>query len=136
MSEATLLRVRAVDCRFVGADLAQAVVRWTTFVDCRFDEASLRLAKLEHVRFERCALAQADFTAAQLTHTAFPESDCSGADFTQACCDDVDLRDARLERLRGIASLRGAMISRDQIVPIAPDLAVAMGLLIADDRDT
>ena len=54
----------------------------------------------------------------------FPGSDLSGADFSNAHAVDVDLRDARLSGLHSLASLRGATVGVDQLVELAPTLAV------------
>jgi hypothetical protein len=65
----------------------------------------------------------------------FAGSDCSGADITKVHCHDVDLRETRLDGLRGFGSLRGAIINRAQIVPIALDLALAVGLVVREEPD-
>ena len=105
------------------------------FVDCRLDDANFRMAQLVDVQFERCGLTTADFTAGRLERVTFAGSDCSGADFTQVHCDEVDLRETRLDGLRGIGSLRGAIIDRVQLVPIALDLALAVGLVVREEPD-
>jgi uncharacterized protein YjbI with pentapeptide repeats len=92
------------------------------------------MSKCDGVRFESCALPAADFGGARLVDVSFGGSDCAGVDFTHAECGQVDLRGARLEGLRGIASLRGATIAREQVVPIAIELALALGLTISDDE--
>ncbi|MDQ1459175.1 MAG: hypothetical protein QOI08_659, partial [Actinomycetota bacterium] len=53
-----------------------------------------------------------------------------------ARCATVDLRGARLDGLRSIAALSGATIGPDQLIPLAPALAQALGLHIrADDEE-
>jgi uncharacterized protein YjbI with pentapeptide repeats len=111
------------------------VIRNSVFVDCRLDDANFRMAQLSDVQFERCGLTTVDFTAGRLERVTFAGSDCSGADFTKVHCDEVDLRDTRLDGLRGIGSLRGAIVNRAQIVPIALDLALAVGLVVREDPD-
>ena len=89
--------------------------RTVTVTDCRLDDANFRGAQLEQVRFETVNCARADFGGARLDTVAFPGSDLAAADFSNARCTDVDLRDARLEGLKGIGSLRGATIGVDQL---------------------
>ncbi len=47
----------------------------------------------------------------------------------------VDLRAARLDGLRGVGSLSGAHDRREQLIGLAPALAVAAGLKIGSDED-
>jgi uncharacterized protein YjbI with pentapeptide repeats len=133
LSEAALRRVRATDCRFTRAELPQAAVRESAFVDCRMEEVNLRLAKLEDVRFERCDLARAELHAARMTRVVFDGSGCAAIDFTKCESAEVDLRNARLGGARGFEYLRGAIIARDQVVPLALDFALALGLVVRDE---
>lgn len=114
--ESVWQRVKLVDCRASAIELPQANLRDVTFVDCKLDDANFRLAKLQRVRFDASVLA--------------------GADMSNAKCAAVDLRGARLDGLRGVASLAGATIGPDQLVGLAPALAQALGLrVLADGQD-
>jgi uncharacterized protein YjbI with pentapeptide repeats len=130
-SEAVWRRVTLTDCRVTGLELPQARLQDVTFTDCRLDDANVRLARLERVRFDRCVLIKAEFVGAQLADITFPSCDLTAADFSQARCAHVDLRDARLDSLRGIGSLQGATINVDQLVGLAAGLAHAVGITIA-----
>jgi uncharacterized protein YjbI with pentapeptide repeats len=114
-------------------DLSQSQLRDVTFADCKLDDTNLRLAKLISVRFGDSVLVTADFGAAQLEQVAFADCDLRAADLSNARCAQVDLRTARLDGLKGIGSLRGATIGVDQLVGLAPGLAHALGLTVADD---
>jgi uncharacterized protein YjbI with pentapeptide repeats len=98
------------------------------------DEANFRLAKLLRSRFESCALAGSDFTGATLEEISFPGCDLSKADLSQVRCKDVDLRDARLDGLKGVGALAGATVEIDQVFALAPALAVALGLIVRNER--
>jgi uncharacterized protein YjbI with pentapeptide repeats len=104
-----------------------------TFADCKLDDANLRLAKLQRVRFSSCVLAGAELVGARLEKVAFPASDLAGADLSSTHCTEVDLRGARLGGLRGVASLRGAVIGTEQLIGFAPALAQALGIAVRDD---
>jgi uncharacterized protein YjbI with pentapeptide repeats len=134
-SEATWDRVRVVDCRASAIELPQAALRNVAFVDCKLDDANLRMARLREVRFDNCVLAGAEFGAAQLEDVAFNGSDLAGVDFGQARCAAVDLRDARLTGIKGIDSLRGATVALEQVVTLAPALALALGLRVHTDDE-
>jgi len=133
-SESIWHRVTLIDCRATSIELAQSTLRDVTFSDCRFDDANFRLAKLLRARFESCALTGSDFRGAGLDHIAFPGSDLASADLSQVRCQDVDLRDARLDGLKGIGSLGGATVDVDQVFGLAPALAVAVGLIVRNER--
>jgi uncharacterized protein YjbI with pentapeptide repeats len=138
-SESRWQRVRLVDCRASSIDLSQTNLRDVTFEGCRLDEANLRMAELHSVRFRESQLTGAELTAGTLEQVSFPACDLAGADFSQSRCASVDLRTARLDGLRGVGALSGTTIGFDQLVGLAPALAVALGLKIesdapADDR--
>ncbi len=126
-------RVTLTDCRCSSIELGQATLRDVTFADCRLDDANLRLTKLQRVRFTTCVLTGAELIGAQLEKVAFPLSDLAGADLTNTRCVEVDLRGARLDGLRGVASLSGATIGTDQLIGFAPALAQALGIAVRDD---
>jgi uncharacterized protein YjbI with pentapeptide repeats len=133
-SESVWQRVTLTDCRATSLELAQSTLRDVTFSDCRVDDANFRMAKLLRTRFESCSLTSSDFGAAGLEHIAFPGCDLSSADLSQVRCQDVDLRDARLDGLKGVGSLLGATIDVDQVFGLAPALAVALGLIVRNER--
>jgi hypothetical protein len=128
--EATWERVRLVDCRASAIELPLTKMRSVAFVDCKLDDANLRMARLREVRFENCVLSGAELLAAHLDDVSFGGSDLAGVDFTQARCAGVDLRDARLSGIKGIDALRGAIVALEQVVTLAPALALALGLRV------
>jgi hypothetical protein len=135
LSEAVWERVRLVDCRASAVELPQANLRNVRFVDCKLDDANLRLARLREVRFENCVLTRAELVAGQLEAVGFGGSDLAGVDFSQARCAAVDLRDARLTGIKGVDALRGATVDLDQVVTLAPTLALALGMRIHTDDE-
>jgi uncharacterized protein YjbI with pentapeptide repeats len=55
-------------------------------------------------------------------------------DVTRATLSRVDLRGADLSGLDGLAHLRGAVISGDQLLELAPALAEHLGIDVVDGR--
>ena len=93
------------------------------------------MAKLTRVRFADSVLAGAELVAAALEEVSFAGSDLAGADVSNARCAQVDLRNARLDDLLGLVSLKGSTIGFDQLVGLAPALALALGFAVrADDE--
>jgi uncharacterized protein YjbI with pentapeptide repeats len=134
-SETKLTRVVVVDCRATAIEAGQAQLRDVAIVDSVLRDANFRLTTLENVRFESSTLVGAEFIGARLENVAFTTTDLSRADFTQARCTAVDMRDARLDDVKGVGSLAGASISLDQAFGLAPALAVALGIAIAPPDD-
>jgi uncharacterized protein YjbI with pentapeptide repeats len=132
-SEAVWHRVTLTDCRCSSIELGQATLRDVTFADCKLDDANLRLTRLQRVQFASCVLAGAELVGAQLEKVTFPASDLAGADLSSTHCADVDLRGARIDGMRGVASLAGATIGTDQLIGFAAALAQALGIAVRDD---
>jgi uncharacterized protein YjbI with pentapeptide repeats len=117
-------------------DLGQATFRTVTFDDCRLDDANLRIARLTGVAFISSVLARTDFAGAQFDDVSFRDCDLTGADYSNSRSTKMDLRGARLDGVKGVGSLGGAIVGRDQLVGLAPGLAVALGIHIrSDDED-
>ncbi|MDQ1479467.1 MAG: hypothetical protein QOI44_328 [Actinomycetota bacterium] len=134
-SEAVFHRTKFVDCRGVGIELGQATFRAVVFEDCRLDDANLRLTQLAGVRFESSVLARTDFGGARLEDVSFRDCDLTGADYSNARCSKVDLRGSRLVDVKGVGSLKGAIIGADQLPGLAPGMAHALGMEIRTDED-
>jgi uncharacterized protein YjbI with pentapeptide repeats len=129
-SDTKLTRVSLIDCRAIALEAGQSSWRDVRVVDAVLGEANLRMSTLRDVWFESTSLVAAEFIAARLEKVAFGASDLTRADFTKATCSDVDLHDARLDELRGVASLAGATIAVDQLFGLAPALASALGIVV------
>lgn len=134
-SEARFTRVAVVDCRAIALEAGQAQLHGVAIVDSILRDANLRLTTLADVLVEGSSMTGAEFVQAKLERVTFGGTDLSRADFTKVACASVDLRDARLDDLKGVGSLRGATIAPDQAVALAPALAFALGVTIAGRQD-
>jgi uncharacterized protein YjbI with pentapeptide repeats len=134
-SEAAFHRVRLVDCRATSIELGGAIWRMVQAGDCRFDDANFRNTRLEQSRVEASSCARADFGAARLDRVQLTDCDLTAADFSNARCTELDLRGARLEQVKGIGSLRGAIIGPEQLYGLAPGLASALGIAVREPDD-
>ena len=61
--------------------------------------------------------------------------DLTEADFSNAQCSQLDLRRARLVGVKGVGYLKGAIISADQLLGLAPGMAHALGMELRIDED-
>ena len=75
----------------------------------------MRMAAMQDCVFEDCNITQADLYAADLTGALFRRSDLSRADIAQANLTRADIRDCRIDGMRGTpAGMEGLIISPDQ----------------------
>ena len=112
---------------FAGARLDQTVFR-----GCKLDGVGFRGAELTDVMFEDCLLREVDFGGASLTRTSFPGCRLAATAFAGVRLDQVDLRGAELQIRIEPASLRGAIVSPDQLLALAPLLAEALGITVEE----
>jgi uncharacterized protein YjbI with pentapeptide repeats len=129
----TMRQVELIDCRALGlrlsVDLGQDV-----YVEAgRFDSATLRVSRVRGlVVFDGCTFTEA-MIGGDLSAVVFTGCTFDGAEFAAAAADGCDLRGSRLGGARGLATLRGARVTADQTVTIAPRLAAELGLTVEAD---
>jgi uncharacterized protein YjbI with pentapeptide repeats len=157
LTEAHLKDTRWTDCRLdrvrgVGTELAEATLQDCEIVEPRLgaiaaygsswrrvtarggkiDYLNLRGARLRDVRFEDCVLLEPDFADATLTDVAFDGCVLTAAQWSKATLSKVDLSGARLVAPQGLTSLRGATISRVQLLELADAFADQLGIRVRD----
>jgi uncharacterized protein YjbI with pentapeptide repeats len=89
---------------------------------------NLAAARLEDVAFEECEIGGIDARAAQLRSVSFVECTVQELNVTEATLSKVDLSGAKLRTLVGVDGLRGAIISHEQLLDLAPLLAGQLGI--------
>ncbi|HEY0636410.1 MAG TPA: pentapeptide repeat-containing protein [Pseudonocardiaceae bacterium] len=123
-------RVEIAECRAVGLrlDLRQAsdlLVR-----GCRLDYANVRLRDGKgRIRFEGCTFREATICG-ELNDVVFTGCDLTAAEFDAESARDCDLRGSTLDCVRGLLTLRGAMIGAEQALEVAEALAIEAGLRV------
>ena len=98
----------------------------------KLDYVNLRDGTLTDVVIEDCVIGELDLVGARLTRVVLAGCRVGRLDVTRATLDRVDLRGAELTALRGLASLRGATITPEQLTDLAPHFAEHLGLTVAD----
>jgi uncharacterized protein YjbI with pentapeptide repeats len=122
-----LERVEICATRLTGAACAEARFKSVLFRECKLDLSSMRMATLESCVFENCNLAEADFYSADLSENVFRACDLSRADISHAKLKGADIRNCRIDGMRGMpADTEGLMISADQ----APLLITLFGIKV------
>lgn len=87
-------------------------------------------AHLQDVTFEGCEIGSLDVRGAALQSVSFEDCRVDELDVAGATLSEVDLSGARLRMLVGVESLRGAIISHQQLVDLAPLLAAQIGIQV------
>jgi Pentapeptide repeats (9 copies) len=129
----SFLRVVMEGSRFTGADFGAGSFEDCTFKNVKFDEAGFRFTHFKRVRFEQCVLHEADFSEAKFTHASFEGCDLELTNFDKAVCKYVDLRGENLTSVKGILGLKGATITNEQLIHIAPMLAAELDFTVNDE---
>jgi uncharacterized protein YjbI with pentapeptide repeats len=122
--------VRIIGSRLTGIDLSRSTIKDVVFENCKLDMANFRFAKLTRVRFVNCALFETDFQAAELSGVEFQDSQLEKVEFHHCKLRAVDARTSQLFDIRGWQSLKGLTIDTTQLVTVAPQLALELGLTI------
>lgn len=116
--------------RFGVAELYDAGISGLVLRGCKLDLVNLRNAVLADVSFEHCTIAELDISGARATRVKFSDCTVGTLEAREARMKDVDLRGAQLSRIVGLAGLKGAVISEEQLVELAPSLAQHLGLVV------
>jgi uncharacterized protein YjbI with pentapeptide repeats len=126
------------DSQVVGGRLGAVTMVGATLTGIRVRGShigflNLAGAHLQDVTFEGCEIGSLDTRTAELQSVAFVDCHVDELNVAGATMSKVDLSGARLHTLVGVESLRGAIISREQLVDLAPLLAAQVGLEVRDD---
>jgi len=93
------------------------------FVGCKLSYLNLRGTKLIDVAFTDCVIDELDLLGIVARRVSIEGSRVAATNIRDAELRDVDLRGGHLGTIDGIASLRGASITNDQLMDLAPQLA-------------
>jgi len=132
LADASLLDCRLTDPRLGAVAAYGSSWRRVQVLGGKIDFLNLRGATLREVTFEDCVLVEPDFANATLTDVSFDGCTLTAAQWSQATLKKVDLSGARLVAPLGLTSLRGATISRPQLIELADAFADQLGIRVRD----
>lgn len=98
------------------------------FDNVRANYLNLRGVEAIDLTLRRCRIEELDLGGAQIRRADLSGSEIERLILTDARLTDVDLRQAELAVLEGVAYLRGATISERQLTRLAPALASHLGI--------
>lgn len=100
------------------------------FRGCRLNYLNLRGSTLTDVAFTDCQIDELDLGQATVERMGFPGSRIGALTMHNAVLKNVDLRGVELGVVNGAASLKGATISSQQLMDLAPQLARESGIRV------
>jgi uncharacterized protein YjbI with pentapeptide repeats len=125
------------DARITGGRLGAVTLTgatWSTVrvQGSRFGFVTVAGAHFDDVEFEGCEIGSFDARGAELRRVTFTDCAVEELNVSGATLARVDLSGARLRSLVGVESLRGATISHEQLLDLAPLLAAELGLEVRE----
>ncbi len=124
--------VRLEGCRIGAAEWYEAELSRVELIGCRIDYLALADGTVEDVRFVGCTLGDVDLRGATVRRTAFEDCRLRELSARDARLTGLDLRGADLDRIDGVTSLAGAIVSDSQLPRLAPLLAEALGISVVE----
>jgi uncharacterized protein YjbI with pentapeptide repeats len=117
---ATIERCTFVGCRMTGVVMVKAALKDVLFTDCRLDYARLEDTRTTGpTAWVRCLLGRASLTTCRLPKAALAECRLDEVELTGCDLRGTDLRGSDVSGLRGMDSLRGAVIDTPQLEELA-----------------
>ncbi|GAB3655833.1 pentapeptide repeat-containing protein [Glycomyces tarimensis] len=128
----TARRVEITESQLVGWQAQFSLASDVYIADCRADFAGISIGTAKGpIVFERCRFMNANFLG-DLSKAVFLDCTFPGADFARVSnARGCDMRRSDLSGVNGLMSLKGSLITADQAVAIAGELAVAAGFKLA-----
>lgn len=110
--------------------LTGAMLKCVRIKGMKLGFVNLAGSRVEDVVFEGCEIGAMDVGAARLHTVSFVDCTVQELNVAEATLVKVDLSGARLKTLIGIEALRGAIISHEQLLDLAPLLAAQLGVTV------
>jgi uncharacterized protein YjbI with pentapeptide repeats len=129
-SDSTWRRVELASSRVGTLGLDGSTVSGVRLDHCKIGFLGLQRADVHDLLIEHSSVDELDLTAAVASRVAVRDSRISHLRIGDARLSHVDLRQARLEEVDPVAGLRGAAITFEQLLELAPALARALGILV------
>lgn len=129
-SGSTWRDVEIVGSRLGTLGLYESTVSGLRLERCKVGFLGLQGATVQDVLVEDCTIEELDLSDALVSRVAFRDSRVNQLRVRNARLTHVDLREARLDLVDSVEGLRGAVVTFEQLLALAPDLAAALGILV------
>jgi len=120
------------DSRFGLLDLSSSTLLRLTITDAKIDFLNLRGSTIREVVLTRVKLGELSLTDATGTNLTLTDCAIDTVEFHNSRVATVDLSTSTMNRVEGFDSLRGVVVSLDQVLDLAPAMARHLGITIAE----
>lgn len=120
--------------RCSGMQLDTSSLKNVRFHGCKLDMVNFRFAELVNVEFEDCVIPEMDFYGATLKNVRFINCEIDRIELGASQLRNVDFTQAHIIHVKKAADLKGALISDEQLVQLAPYLAASQGIKVESLR--
>jgi uncharacterized protein YjbI with pentapeptide repeats len=132
LSHSTFSRCELTKNRSVGINLSNCKLTDVVFSGCKLDMANFRFAKLKGVQFIDCTFLESDFMGSELNEVEVNNCVIDRVIFDQCKPKKLDFRTSEIVQLSGWSSLKSTTIDYAQLVAVAPQIAMELGLLVEE----
>ncbi len=132
LSYGTFSRCEFAKDRLVGINLSNCKFTDVVFSGCKLDMANFRFTKLKRVQFIDCTFLESDFMGSELNEVEFKNCVIDRVIFDQCKPKKLDFRTSEIVQLSGWSSLKSTTIDYAQLVAVAPQIAMELGLLVEE----
>jgi uncharacterized protein YjbI with pentapeptide repeats len=129
-TRSTVIRCTLKNAQFTGLQFPEGHFKDVIFENCRLTLSNFRNSTFEQCMFIGCDLTEADFGMSKLNSVAFESCIVDQADFSNCVNKRVEFSETPLYAVKGIAGLKGATISNQNLIEVAPLLASEFDLTI------
>jgi len=120
------------DSRFGLLDLSSSKLLRLTITDTKIDFLNLRATAIREVVLTRVKLGEVTLGEATGTTLTFQDCAIGTVELHNTRLEKIDLSTSTLTRVDGLASLRGVVLSLQQVLDLAPAMATVLGATIAE----
>jgi uncharacterized protein YjbI with pentapeptide repeats len=120
------------DSRFGLLDLSSSTLLRLTITDAKIDFLNLRGSTIREVVLTRVKLGEMSLSDASGTSLTLTDCTLETVEFHNSRITMVDLSTSTLTRIEGLDSLRGVILSINQVLDMAPVMARHLGAKIAE----
>ena len=120
------------DSRFGLLDLSSSTLLRLTITDTKIDFLNLRGTAIREVVLTRVRLGEVTLSNASGKTLTFDNCTVGTVELHDTRLEKIDLSTSTLARIDGLASLRGVVLSLEQVLDLAPGMATVLGATIAE----
>ena len=120
-----------VRSRLGAVEAYEANLDGLVVADTKISYLNARAATWKDVLFQRCVVDEVDLVGAELSRVRFESCQIGSLELSRTTCRDVDLRDAELRQISGLAGMAGCVISPEQLSDLSGALAAHLGIVVS-----